>query len=137
MALYDSFAPPINSTGSNEATNPASTGVVVAAIDSTQLQIITGSSVLTGPSGRQGHGVMARLTATLGGNSSFIWRVEQSISSTITDTPKWSAKIHTPASQTGVYTFTVMLEPGDYLRARGSDTGTGIFNAYLQVDPLT
>jgi hypothetical protein len=133
MALYDGFAPPINSTGSGETSNPASTGVVVAAIDSTQLQIVTGSSVL---GTRKGRDVLARLTATLGGNSSFVWRVEQSISSTITDAPKFSAKIHTPANQTGVYTFSVVLAPGDYVRARGSDTGTGIFNAFLQIDPL-
>lgn len=133
MALYDGFAPPINSTGSGEASNPASTGVVVAGIDSTQLQIVTGSSVL---GNRKGRDVLARLTATLGGNSSFIWRVEQSISSTITDAPKFSAKIHTPPHQTGVYTFSVVLSPGDYVRARGSDTATGIFNAFLQIDPL-
>jgi hypothetical protein len=132
MALYDGFAPPVNSTGAGTASNPASTGVVIANIDSTQLRIVTGSLVAGA-----GRAVLCRVDAFLGGNSSMAWRVEQSVSSTITDAPKMSAQVFTPAHQTGVYPFTIMLEPGDYVRARVSDTGTGTFSAFLQVNPLS
>ena len=131
MALYDPFAPSVNSTGAGSATDPASTAVLVAAVDSTQLQILT-----NGPPGPKARSVLCRVTATLGGNSSFAWRVEQSASSTITDAPKFSARIYTPAHQTGVYPFEIKLDPGDRVIARGSDTGTGTFNALLQVSPL-
>lgn len=132
MALYDGLSRPVNSTGSGAATDPASTGVVIAVIDSTQLQAIT-----NGPAGSpRANSALVRLSATLGGNSSFAWRVEQSVSSTITDAPKMSVRIYTPAHQSGLYVYTLMVDPGDRIIARGSDTGTGTFNAFLQVDPL-
>jgi hypothetical protein len=133
MGLYDSFAPPISSTGAGEASNPASTGVVVAVIDSTQIAHVTGATVLGQP---RGHDVLARLTATLGGDTLCTWRVEQSVSSTITDAVKWSAPINTPTGQSGVYTFSLQLSPGDYVRARTASTITGTLKAFLQLDPL-
>lgn len=135
MALYDGFAPSVNSTGTGELANAASTGAVVAQIDSTQLQLLTGSSkVLSPPVGRA---VFARLTATLGGDTLCNWRVEHSISSTITDATKLTAPINTPTGQSGVYTFTLMLEPGDYVRARTCSTYTGTLKAFLQIDPMS
>jgi hypothetical protein len=134
MGLYDSFSPPIFSTGSGEASNPASTGVVVALIDSTQIQRVTGTALLGKPGG---HDCFARLTATLGGDTLCSWRVEQSISSTITDAVKWSAPINTPTGQSGVYVFALQLAPGDYVRARTASTITGTLKAFLQLDPLT
>jgi hypothetical protein len=131
MAIYDSFAPPVNSTGAGLASNPASTGVVIAVIDSTQVGRLT-----NGLSGPRTHAQLCRLTALLGGNSSFMWRIEQSASSTITDAPRMSVPVFTPAHQTGQYSLTVDLQPGDLVRARGSDTGTGTFTAFLQLDPL-
>lgn len=134
MALYDAWGcPPINSTGTGEAANAASTGVVVAAIDSTQIAQVTGAAVLGSP---YGHTVMARLTATLGGDTLASWRVEQSVSSTITDATKVSAPLRTPTGQSGVYTFSLKLAPGDYVRARTCSTYTGTLTAFLQLDPL-
>lgn len=133
MALYDGFAPPVNSTGGGSATDPASTGVVVATIDSTQLRIVTGGVAAS----RNTRTVFGQLTATLGGNSSFTWRIEQSASSTITDATKLSAQVWTPAHQSGVYLFKLAVDPGDQIRARGASTGTGTFTAFLQFDPLT
>ena len=133
MGLYDSLAPPINSTGSGELANASSTGAVVAGIDSTQLAHVTGSATLGSP---RGHDVRARLTATLGGDTLCSWRVEQSISSTITDATKFSAPLNTPTGQSGVYTFSLNLAPGDYVRARTCSTYTGTLKAFLQIDPL-
>jgi hypothetical protein len=132
MALYDGFTPSVNSTGTGEVSNAASTGAVIAVIDSTQLKIITGSATAG-----KGRAVYARLTATLGGDTLCNWRVEQSISSTITDATKMTVPINTPTQQSGVYTFTVMLEPGDYVRARTCSTYTGTLKAFLQIDPMT
>lgn len=131
MALYEFAVPPVNSTGAGLATNPASTGVVVANVDSTQLSILTNG--LSGPKTRS---VPVRISAWLGGNSSFTWRIEQSISSTITDAPRFSLPIFTPAGQSGQYNVTSILQPGDYVRARGADTGTGTFTAFVQVEAL-
>ena len=133
MALYDSFAPSVNSTGTGEVANATSTGAVIAVIDSTQLKVITGATSTSDP---RGHVVMARLTATLGGDTLANWRVEQSISSTITDATKLTAPLCTPTGQSGVYTFTMRLAPGDYVRARTCSTYTGTLKAYLQLDPL-
>lgn len=133
MALYDGLSPSVNSTGTGEVSNAASTGAVIAVIDSTQLKILTGAATSTG----KGRSVYARLTATLGGDTLCNWRVEQSISSTITDATKMTVPINTPTQQSGVYTFTVMLEPGDYVRARTCSTYTGTLKAFLQIDPMT
>lgn len=134
MALYDGLSRSINSTGSGEAANAASTGVVVAQIDSTQLAYLTGAATLALGKGRT---VLARLTATLGGDTLASWRVEQSISSTITDATKLSAPLRTPTGQSGVYTFTLDLAAGDYVRARTCSTYTGTLTAFLQIDPIT
>lgn len=134
MALYDAWGcPPINSTGTGEVANASSTGAVIAVIDSTQLAVVTGSATLGSP---RGHAVFARLTATLGGDTLASWRVEQSISSTITDATKMTAPLRTPTGQSGVYTFSLRLAPGDYVRARTCSTYTGTLTAFLQLDPL-
>lgn len=132
MGLYEWGSPPIHSTGSGEASNPASTGVVVAEIDSTQLSLIT-----NGLSGPRSHAVPVRLSATLGGDTLCSWRVEQSVSSTITDASRVSIPINTPTGQSGMYVYTLMVEPGDRIRARTASTITGTLRAFLQVDPLT
>jgi hypothetical protein len=135
MALYDGFSPPINSTGSGLLVNAASTGAVAAVIDSTQLAIMTGAATLA--AGSRFPGKMARLTATLGGDTLASWYVEHSASSTITDATKLSAPIRTPTGQSGVYTFTLKdITPGDYVRARTASTFTGTLTAFLQIDPL-
>jgi hypothetical protein len=130
MALFEWGGPVIHSTGAGLTSNPASTGVVVATIDSTQLSVLT-----NGRTGSLTKGVMVRLTAALGGSSSFMWRIEQSVSSTITDPVVVSIPVFTPAYQTGQYVFSLDLQPNHLIRARGSDTGTGTFCAYLQVEP--
>lgn len=132
MALYEWGSPPVSSTGAGEITNSASTAVNVAVLDSTQLSVLT-----NGRSGPNARAIPVRLSATLGGNSSAAWRVEQSASSTITDAPRITIPLYTPAGQSGMYVWTLMLQPGDQIRARSASTYTGTMSAFLQVDPLT
>ena len=135
MALYEWGGPAISSTGGS-VTGP-STATLVAEIDSTQLQVLTGSAIL---GSRQGHAVPVRITATLGaGSTSADWRIEQCLSTGLGSTAiRWLVpSIFTPPSQSGMYVYSAMLEPGDRIRARLNSSLTGAASAFLQVDPLT
>lgn len=133
MALYEWGGPEIHSTGAGTANNP-STATLVAEIDSTQLGIVTGAATVGGKNGRTSP---ARLMATLGGSTSCDWRLEKSVSSTLADAPNFLVpSILTPTGQSGVYQFSIMVEPGDRIRARLNSSLTGSASAFLQVDPL-
>lgn len=135
MALYEWGSPPVNSTGAGTVANP-STASLIAEIDSTQLQIITGSSVFE----PRGHAVPVRLAATLGGSTILDWRLEQCLSTGLDMSTAGRVlipSIFTPTGQSGFYTYTLMVEPGDRIRARLNSSVTGTASAFLQVDPLT
>jgi hypothetical protein len=133
MALYEWGGPAISSTGAGTAANP-STATLVAEIDSTQLQVLTGSSIVGA-----GHAVHARLTAILGGSTICDWRIEQALSTSldVSTSARLVVPIQTPTGQSGQYVVSLTLEPGDRVRARLNSSLTGTVNAFLQIDPLT
>jgi hypothetical protein len=136
MALYEWGGPAISSTGAGTVTGP-STASLIAEVDSTQLQVLTGSSVLGTP---RGHAVAVRVTATLGaGSTSADWRLEQCLSTGLGSTALrfLVPSIFTPPGQSGMYVYSMMIEPGDRIRARLNSSLTGAASAMLQVDPLT
>lgn len=135
MALYEWGGPAVSSTGAGTAANP-STATLVAEIDSTQLRVLTGSSVAGGVGA---HGVPVRLTAILGGSTICDWRIEQVLSTGLdmSTAGRLSVPLLTPTGQSGQYVVSLMLEAGDRIRARLNSSITGTANAFLQVDPLT
>lgn len=132
MGASDWGNQPIWSTGVGRASNPSTT-TLVAEIDSTQLQTITGSSIAGA-----GRSVVCRVTAIVGASTLADWTVEQALSTGLGSTAvRQLVPILTPSGQSGQYVFGAVVEPGDRIRARLNSSFTGNANAFLQVEPLS
>lgn len=126
MGFYDWGNPPINSTGSGQATNP-DTSAIVATIDSTQL----GTAFYKGDQTN-----LFRTTWIVGCSTTAIMLLEQS-SGTANGATFQSVPVSIPTGQSGQYIFNLVLRKDDRLRVRMNSSVTAVATGFIQAETIT